>query len=134
MDVSSLIIPGAQAFVKAVLTDGWDLARAALARRWSKHGAISQEAAEKDLEAGHQLAQQVAGTTENQRAVLEAYWAGYLAGLAAGHDDLLAAIRELGADHAVAPQSSTASNTNTGQVGTLVQTSGDVHGGISIGR
>lgn len=136
MDVSSLILPGAQSLVTSILTDGWTQARATLARRWSKHGSISQEAAEKELEAGHQIAQQVAEATDEHRAVLQAYWAGYLAGLAKGHGDLLDAIRELSAARDAAPGSSTSYNTNTGQAGTLLQTTGDisVHGDFTINR
>lgn len=133
MDISSFILPGAQSLVSSILADGWTQARATLARRWSKHGLISQEAAEKELDAGHRLAQQIAGGAQSEPVVLRAYWAGYLAGLAAEHEDLLDAVRELGAAREAAPQSSVTHNSNSGRVGTLVQTGGDVHGGVSIG-
>lgn len=133
MDVSSLILPGAQSLVSAILADSWAQARSALARRWSKKGAISQQAAELELDQGHELSRQIDGEGEGRQRLLEAYWTGYLAGLAASHADLLDAIRDFGHAHASTPQGTTVHNANTGTVGTLLQ-AGDVHGNISFGR
>lgn len=130
MDALSIVVPGAQSLVSAILTDGWAQIRGALARRWSKRGSISQEVAEQRLDAGHKQSLIVAGNGEDQHTRLEAYWAGYLAGLAADRADLLDAIRELGAPSV--PSSRDVHNSNTGSVGTLLQL-GDVHGDISIG-
>lgn len=149
MDPLTFLLPGTQSLVSTILAEGWTQARTALARRWSKKGAISQAAAEQELERGHALSLQIAGESaghaeaaaspdaEGRRALLEAYWTGYLAGLSAGHADLFDAIRELGAARDSGPTSSRGSevhNSNTGSVvGNVVQT-GDVHGGFTIGR
>ncbi|MBR7836003.1 hypothetical protein KDL01_22195 [Actinospica durhamensis] len=101
MDPLTFLLPGTQSLVSTILAEGWTQTRAALARKWSKKGTISQDAAEQELERGHELSLEVAGgdeaDTDGRRALLEAYWTGYLAGLSAGHADLLDAIRELGA-------------------------------------
>jgi len=133
VDASTVILPGAQSLVSAILTDGWAQARGALARRWSGAGTISREAAERRLDAGHEQASTVAGDGEDRRVRLELYWAGYLAALAADRAELLGVLRELHACSATAARGTTIHNSNTGRVGTLLQ-QGDVHGGISIGH
>jgi len=133
VDVSSFILPGAQSLVSSILADGWAQARGALARRWSQRGAINQQAAEQELDKGHELSEYIGAAGENRRELLETYWTGYLAGLGAAHADLLEAIRELGQAQRLAPPGSTVHNSNTGTVGTLLQ-AGDVHGNISFGR
>ena len=133
MDVSSLIVPGAQSLVSSILADGWAQARTALARRWSQRGAVSQQTAEMELDKGRELSEHIDPDGDDRRRLLETYWTGYLAGLAAGHADLLEAIRDLSHEHTPVAQEPTVHNSNTGAVGTLVQTR-DVHGGISFGR
>lgn len=130
MDPLSIVVPGAQSLVSAILADGWTQVRGALARHWSKRESISQDAAEQRLDAGHEQSLLVAGNGDEQHALLEAYWAGYLAGLAADHAGLLDAIRELRAPSA--PTSRNVHNSNTGTVSTLLQL-GDVHGNLTIG-
>ncbi len=132
MDPLSVVLPGAQSLVSAILADGWAQVRDALARRWSKKGTITQQTAQQRLDAGHDHALMVTGDGGDRQARLEAYWAGYLAGLAVGQGDLLEAIRELTAAPASCPQGSIVRNTNTGTAGTLLQL-GDVHGNITIG-
>lgn len=133
MDPLSIVVPGAQSLVSAILTDGWAQVRGALARRWSNRGSISQGDAEHRLDTGHEQSLVVAGDGEDRHARLEAYWAGYLAGLAADHADILDAIRDLGAHSAQGSQGTVVHNSNTGSVGTLLQL-GDVHGDISFGN
>jgi hypothetical protein len=128
----SVVLPGAQSLVSAILADGWAQVRAALAQRWSKKGAITQQAAEQRLDTGHEYALAVAGDGEDRHARLEAYWAGYLAGLAVGQGDLLEAVRELTSSLASQSRGETVHNTNTGTVGTLLQV-GEAHGDITIG-
>jgi hypothetical protein len=132
VDALEVVLPGAQSLVNAILTDGWTQARGALARRWSKQGSISRTAAEQRLDAGHEQSLVLAGEGEGQRARLEMYWAGYLAGLATDRAELLDVIRELAASPASAARTTTVRNSNTGNVRTLLQL-GDAHGGISIG-
>lgn len=131
--MTSLILPGAQSLVSSILADGWAQARATLARRWSKKGSISQQAAEQELDKGHQISAHIAIGDGDRRTHLESYWAGYLAGLAAGHEDLLDAIRELDSPQPTTTQASTVHNSNTGTVGTLMQ-AGDIHGNVTFGR
>jgi hypothetical protein len=132
VDALSVVLPGAQSLVSAILTDGWSQVRGALARRWSKKGSISQDVAEQRLDAGHENSLLVVGGGEDRRALLEAYWAGYLAGMAADRADLLDVIREFGTPSAQSSQGTAVHNSNTGSVRTLLQL-GDVHGDISIG-
>ena len=133
MDVSSFVLPGAQSLVSSILADGWAQARAALARRWSQRGAISQQAAELELDKGRELAERIHGDDQDRRRLLETYWTGYLAGLAAGHAELLDVLRDLSHERTPVSHESAVHNSNTGTVGTLLQ-AGDVHGDISFGR
>ena len=129
----SVILPGTQSLVSAILTDGWVQLRSKLARRWSKDGHTSQDDAEKQLEAGHRQALAIAGEGDDRRVRLEAFWAGYLAASLAERPGLLDAIRELGSSADAQASRAPVHNTNTGTVGTLLQ-AGDIHGDISFGR
>jgi hypothetical protein len=143
VDASSVVLPGAQSLVSAILADGWAATREVLARRWSARGAVGRKAAERRLDAGHEQSLIFAGEGEGggegegegegRAARLTEYWAGYLAGQAADRTDLLDAVRELAASRASAARDTRVHNVNTGSVGTLLQL-GDVHGGISIGN
>ena len=132
MDPMSVILPGAQSLVNAILTDGWAQLRRKLADRWSKDTHADREEAEQRLEAGRSQSLALAGDSHDRRARLEAYWAGYLAALLAERPGLLEAIRDLDPATATRAERATVHNTNTGKAETLVQT-GDVHGGITIG-
>jgi len=131
VDALSLVIPGAQSLVASILTDGWTQAREALARRWSAKGSISRNGAEQQLERGRELSLQIDTEDAAGRSMLETYWTGYLAGLAAGNADLLNAVRELGQTQGTRSRVSEVHNSNTGTAGTLVQL-GDVHGDANI--
>jgi len=128
----SVILPGAQSLVNAILTDGWVQLRSKLASRWSKDAHSGQDDAEQRLEAGHRQSLALAGEGDDRQARLEAYWAGYLAALLAERPSLLEAIRDLGSPTATQADHVTVHNANTGTVGTLLQ-AGDIHGDITFG-
>jgi hypothetical protein len=127
MDLGSLVLPGAQSLVAAMLGDTWKSVRSALARRWG-HGQDDQTAvAEQHLEQARSQALVLAGDGAERQARLEVFWAGYLVGLLAERPDLADAVRDLGAGTA---RTSETHNSNTGTVhGNLLQ-AGDIHGGI----
>jgi hypothetical protein len=129
MDPTSIILPGIQSLVTNIMNEGWLQARQALARRWSKKSSIDRNSAEQRLQDAYQQSMAVAGSRQDRAVVLEAYWAGYFAGLAAEHPELLDVIARFG----LQPRKATATvqNVNTGRVGALVQL-GEAHGDINI--
>lgn len=136
MDPATLILPGAQTLVSQILSDGWVQARAWLARRLGHaEGSKSAGGVQADLErrldtAQAQTAALAAPGVAPQRALLEAYWAGYLAALVGEHPELAAIVAGLAApavDHS-ADQGTVNSVTGT-VTGNLVQAR-DIHGGI----
>ncbi len=133
MDVPPLVFPGAQALVSSILMDGWEQARSALARCWSRKGAISRQAAEQELDKGHALSQYIDAPAGLRQRLLETYWTGYLAGLAAGNASLLDAISELEPTQTWLARESSVHNSNSGVVGTLLQAR-DIHGDMTFGR
>jgi hypothetical protein len=128
----SVILPGAQSLVNAILTDGWAQLRSKLASRWSKDAHSGQDDAEQRLEVGYSQSLALAGEGDERQARLEAYWAGYLAALLAERPGLLGAIRDLGSSAATDAGRANVHNTNTGTVGTLLQ-AGNLHGDITFG-
>lgn len=131
MDVSSVVLPGAQSLVAAMLGDAWTSVRSALARRWGRGVAEQTGAAEQRLDEGRLQALALAGDGPDQRARLELFWAGYLAGLLAERPDLASMMHELAAGPRAEVRSQT-HNSNTGTVhGNLLQ-AGDVDGNITL--
>jgi hypothetical protein len=128
----SVILPGAQSLVNAILTDGWAQLRSKLASRWGKDAHTGQDDVEQRLEAGHSQSLALAGAGDDRRLRLEAYWAGYLAALLAERPSLLESILDLGSSAHDQPSRAAVHNTNSGTVGTLLQT-GDIRGDITFG-
>jgi hypothetical protein len=135
MDLGSVVLPGAQSLVAAMLGDAWATARSAFARRWGRDGADGGVAAEQRLDEGRSQALALAGDGPDRRARLEVFWAGYLAGLLAERPDLINAVREIGAGQPPSTHNethNTNTNSNTGTVhGSLLQ-AGDIQGNISF--
>jgi len=128
MDPMTVVLPGAQSLVTAILTDGWTHVRTALAHRWSRQTHEPQADIEHRLDAAHtQASEMTAGHADS-----EAYWAGYLAALLAERPALLDLVRDL--HNTLTPPDSTPSvqNTNSGTATTLVQAR-DITGGITFG-
>lgn len=130
MDPVALILPGVQSLVSNILNEGWQQARQVLARRWSKKSSISADAAKRTLQDAYQLSVVLAGERNDRAELLEAYWAGYFAGLAAERPELLDVIGGFSLRQAKVPAA--VQNVNTGPVGTLLQL-GEVSGDINIG-
>jgi len=153
MDLTTVVMPGAQSLVTAIVTDTWSQAHAAIARLWARRrlapgtgtaayadpdpAAIEQ--AGRELEAARRQAVELAGTgPESDRAArMQLFWAGYLAGQLAARPELAGALAELptllGAGTPTS-QTTNVHNTISGTVhGNTVQ-AGDVHGNITFGR
>lgn len=131
----TVILPGAQSLATAILTDGWTSVRTFLARRWSRQTQDPQDAIEERLNAAHaQAAGVTTGDTEQDRALLRAYWTGYLTAAVAEHPPLLDLVRDL--HHmrtgAGAEAASSVHNTNNGTANNLVQ-GRDFSGGFTFG-
>ncbi|WP_034266573.1 hypothetical protein [Actinospica robiniae] len=149
MDLTSVVMPGAQSLVTAILTDSWSQVRAALSRLWARRrpedhasasSAAALEAAGAELDLAREQALAIAGQgSESERAGrMELFWAGYLAGQLAARPELSDAMKALPALLTSQPTASftTATTTKTisGTVhGGAVQAD-DVSGGISFGR
>jgi hypothetical protein len=119
--VTSALLPGAQSLVTAILTDGWARVRDVLARRWSRQTGETQADIERRLDTAHHQAVALG----DDRALQQAYWAGYLAAVLAERPGLLDVVRAL-------PDPTDLRNTNSGTVTTLVQAR-DIDGGITFG-
>lgn len=119
--VTSALLPGTQALVTAILTDGWTRVRDALAARWSRRTGETRADVERRLDSAHHQAE---GLGEDE-AVQRAYWAGYFAGVVAERPELVDVVRDLSRGPDV-------HNTNSGTVTTLVQAH-DIHGNVTFG-
>ncbi len=129
----TVVLPGAQSLVTAILTDGWAHVRTALAHRWSRQTHEPQSDIEHRLDAAHtQASEMTAGHEGSEQALLQAYWAGYLAAVLAERPALLDLIRDLQGTQTAPDSTTSLQNTNSGTVTTLVQ-GRDISGGITFG-
>ncbi|WP_194890891.1 hypothetical protein [Catenulispora pinisilvae] len=130
MDISTLLLPGAQKLAQAMLGDAWNMTRDALARRWGHGDRAVAEAAAKELDDSREHALALFGSEQADEAQLNAFIAGYLAALTRTEPERIHDLVNL----EPAPSSSevTIGNINTGQVAKLAQVDGDVHGGLHM--
>ncbi|MEU6557187.1 hypothetical protein ABZ915_44230 [Streptomyces sp. NPDC046915] len=128
MDLTSIVTPGAQSLVAAILADGWQRARSALAARWSRGTGEPQAEIERRLDEACPAPDAESTDPAVRRALLQAHWTAFLLTAVTERPELLDVVRQLGgqADDRV-------HNTNSGTVTTLVQ-SRDIHGGITFGN
>ena len=153
MDLTTVVMPGAQSLVTAILTETWGQARTAIARLWARRGSASGtgagaygepdvpaiEQAGQELEVARQQALELAGNgSESDRAArMQLFWAGYLAGQLAARPelaDVLAQLPALLGAGAPTSQTTTVSNTISGTVRGSALQAGDIHGHIAFGR
>jgi hypothetical protein len=133
VDPTVIVLPGAQALVTQILTDGWVHARAWLARRLGHSEGDGDAQVELRLDAAQAQAAALAVPGEvPQRALLEAYWAGYLAALVGEHPELSAAVAGLTAPSAERTADRSNFNSVTGTVTGNVVQARDIHGGIKF--
>ena len=131
VDLSTVILPGAQSLVSAILGDAWAQVRSTIARRWGHGGTRQAAEAEQRLDYARSQALELAGQGPGRRAGLELYWAGYLAGLLAERPDLISAVQEITADQ-LPSDADTTHNVNSGTVrGNLLQ-AGDIQGSVTF--
>ncbi|MEY9929892.1 hypothetical protein ABH926_004532 [Catenulispora sp. GP43] len=153
MDLTTMVTPGAQSLVTAILTDSWAQVRTALSRLWahrqssshasgpSEPDAAALQKAETELDVAKKQALIVGGNgPESERAArMEVFWIGYLAGQLAARPELAEAVQALPGLHGAQPDVSptivaVTSKTVSGTVhGNAVQAD-DVTGGIRFGR
>ena len=151
MDLTTLVMPGAQSLVTSILADTWVQTRTAIAKLWARRRNASSpgEYADPDAtaidHAGHELdaARQQAlelagnGSESDQAARMQLFWAGYLAGQLAGRPelaDVLAQLPTLLGAGAPTSQTTNVHNTISGKVTGNALQAGDIHGNISFGR
>ncbi|QMU68371.1 hypothetical protein [Streptacidiphilus sp. P02-A3a] len=129
----TIVLPGAQSLVAAILTDGWTHVRTALARRWSRQTHEPQTDIEHRLDTAHsQASDMTVGHGDGEQALLQAYWAGYLAAVLAERPALVDLVRDLPGTLTAPDSATSVQNTNSGTVTTLVQ-GRDISGGITFG-
>jgi hypothetical protein len=157
MDLTTVVMPGAQSLVAAIATDTWVHARTAIAELWARRhpspgtgtGALTIaypnpdpaaiEAAGKELETARQQALELAGNgSEADRAArMQLFWAGYLAGQLAARPELADVFAQLPAllgEGRSATQIRAVQNNITGTVRGSALQAGDIHGNITFGR
>jgi hypothetical protein len=153
MDLTTVVMPGAQSLVTAILTESWGQTRTAIAKLWArKHPApgtstspsadptpAAIEQAGHELDAARTQAIELAGNgSESDRAArMRLYWAGYLAGQLTARPELADALAQLPALLAPAAPTSQTSNfrndfSGTAQ-GTVIQI-GNIQGKTTFGR
>lgn len=130
MDISTLLLPGAQKLAQAMLSDAWNLTRDAVARRWGRGDRSAAKAAAAELDDSRQHALALFGSEPADEAQLNAFIAGYLAALARTAPERVHDLVNL--EPASRPSEVTIGNINTGQVAKLAQVDGDVHGGLHM--
>lgn len=154
MDLTTVVMPGAQSLVTAILTDGWGQARTAIAKLWARRGGAGGantyadraepapaaiEQAGRELEAARRQGLELAGggSEADRAARMQLFWAGYLAGQLAARPELAGALAELPALLGAGTSSSQTTNVHNTISGTVhgnaVQ-AGDIHGNITFGR
>ena len=151
VDLTNVVMPGAQSLVTAIVTDSWSQVRTALSKLWarrkSEDGAAGPsgaalEAARAELDLARQQALAVAGDgSEADRAArMQLFWAGYLAGQIAARPELAEAVTGLpallGAPAATSVTTTVTANTKnfSGSARGNVVQADDVSGGIVFGR
>lgn len=148
MDLSNLVVPGAQSLVSAILSDSWAQARSTIVRLWARRGVdgrpTAPDAAElehctRELDEARRQAMELAasGPAGERAERLRAFWTGYLLGQLSARPELADAIAALpgllGGDGRAAQATTTVRQCVSGTVhGAVVQT-GDVSGGIRLG-
>jgi hypothetical protein len=138
MDPVSIVLPGAQALVTQILTDGWTQARGWLAKRLTRADGPALAELESRLDVANAEATSLPAAEDGvpsadvRRMVLEAYWAGYLAALAGERLEFAAALTELAENRKAGPAGMT-TNSVTGTVTGNVIQAGRVEGGVHFG-
>lgn len=147
MDLTSLVTPGAQSLVTAILSDSWGQLRSALARTWARrHAGEGAEAAvetagrELDTARAQALALADEGDAADRGARMQLFLAGYLAGQLAARPELAEAVAQLpalladSATPSTVVDSSTVNNSISGTLdgGNALQAR-DIHGGVNYG-
>jgi hypothetical protein len=146
VDLTTVVMPGAQSLVTAILTDSWGQVRTAVARLWARRqpgspdpDATALEQARRELDNARQQAVTLAGDgSEAERARrMELFWAGYLAGQVSARPELADAVGALpallGGGRGVPQATVTVSNTISGTVHGNVVQADDICGGIRFG-
>jgi hypothetical protein len=143
MDLASLVTPGAQSLVTAILSDSWAHARSTLAQHWARRhsqgagaDADAVERAGRELEAARDQALALAGPADaahgNERMRL--FLAGYLAGQLAARPELADTVAALPALLGTGPTTTTTNTyTLSGEAQNVVQ-SESITGGVYFGR
>jgi hypothetical protein len=106
MDLTSLVTPGAQSLVTAILTESWGQLRTAVARKWARRHRVADgsveaapdtaaiDAAGRELDSARDLALALAGegSAAERGARMQLFLAGYLAGQLAARPELADAV------------------------------------------
>jgi hypothetical protein len=137
MDMSTVLLPGAQNLASAMLTDAWSAIRGVIARKWARGDETSTSRMETELDAVRADAiavSQAAGSDANsssgqRQRELAFYWAGYLRRLLEERPDLAEVIASL-------PAADMQGHTTVSvERGSAQVVHGDVHGAaISVER
>jgi hypothetical protein len=130
MDISAMLLPGAQKVATAMIGDAWTVTRDAIARRWGKGDKKAEDKAATELEVSRTRALALIDGGEPDERLLTAYWLGYLAGVANDHPEWLEALSDVSVQRGELAR--TAGFVNTGTVEKLVQVEGGVHGGLQM--
>jgi hypothetical protein len=157
MDLATVVLPGAQSVVSAILADTWSAARNKVARLWAKHqgavagpGEADGTAAEREIERFDQASTELdlacrqsleiagSGSPEDRAARMSLFWAGYLAAQAQARPALAEALAELpallGGREVTQHRTTVTHNEFSGTASGPVLQIGHIEGDSTIGR
>lgn len=145
MDLTTIVMPGAQSLVSTIVGEAWSHACSTMSRLWASSRSQNDRADEtssaeeysRQFEAAREqsIALAGAGTEADRVARMELFWAGYLAGQIASRPELADRVSSLPAllgEPGQSPAAKTVHNTISGTVhGKSIQ-AGDINGNITF--
>lgn len=133
MDISALLMPGAQGLATAMLSDAWTATRDAIARLWGRGNHDDAAEASRELEDSRTRALELFSASDGDRqALVQAFLAGYLAALGRTDPERVEALTSVVSDPQPVEGTAKVGNLNQGRVDKLVQIDGNVRGGVHM--
>jgi len=128
MDLSTLLMPGAQKLATAMLSDAWTATRDAIARHWGRGDRAETAKAVAELDASREQALAAFDSPHPDERLLQAFLAGYLAALTGSDPERLQVLQSLN----VTPASGSTFTVHDAKIENLVQAGRDITGKVKF--